>query len=126
MRSSADLPVCFATVSAEIAVDSPSQGCAIGGAWPASGEAVLYLLPLAHMADAKFDVVVLEPGVELLDIVREGDTRVVVYRDSRDGVYHWYELEFLHEGAWQVIFRIGDTKIQEAIDLFTKAKKLAA
>lgn len=71
-------------------------------------------------------IVVLEEGVELLGVVREWKTRMVVYRDTREGLYHWYELEFLEEsGEWQVIFRVGDKKIQEAIDLFTRARDLA-
>lgn len=72
-------------------------------------------------------VVVLEEGVELLDVVREGKTRVAIYRDTRRGLYHWYDLEFLEEsGEWKVIFSVGDKKIQEAIDLFTKAKQVVA
>ncbi len=72
------------------------------------------------------EIVVLEPGLVLLDVVRQGNTRVVVYRDTRNGLYHWYELEFLQESVWQSVFRVGDKKIQEAIDLFTKAKLVAA
>lgn len=71
-------------------------------------------------------IVVLEPGVELLHVVRKDSNpvRVAVYRDSRDGVYHWYELEFLQEnGQWDVIFRVGDTKVQEAIELLTQARE---
>jgi hypothetical protein len=72
-------------------------------------------------------IVLLEEGVELLDVVREGDARVVVYRDTRNGRYHWYELEFLQDsGEWTPVFRVGDKKIQEAIDLFAKAKQVAA
>jgi hypothetical protein len=71
-------------------------------------------------------LVVLEPGVELLHVVRsgKGKVRVVIYRDTRDGVYHWYELEFLEpSGEWKVVFRIGDAKLQEAIDMFTEARE---
>jgi hypothetical protein len=72
-------------------------------------------------------IVVLEEGVELLDVVRDGKVRVVIYRDRREGLSHWYELEFLEpSGEWTGIFRIGDKNIQEAIDLFTKAKLVAA
>jgi hypothetical protein len=69
-------------------------------------------------------IVFLEPGVELLHAVStENDkVRVVIYRDSRDGIYHWYELEFLEDDGWKVVFRVGDKKLQEAIDLFIKAR----
>lgn len=70
-------------------------------------------------------IVFLEEGVELLGAVREKKTRVAVYRDTREGVYHWYELEFLNESGWEPIFRVGDNKIGEAIDLFTRARNLA-
>jgi hypothetical protein len=70
-------------------------------------------------------IVFLKEGVELLGAVREKKTRVAVYRDTREGVYHWYELEFLTESGWKPIFRVGDSKIGEAIDLFTRARKLA-
>lgn len=69
-------------------------------------------------------LVVLEPGVELLHVVRTpgGKVRIVVYRDTREGIYHWYELEFLEpSGVWKVIFRVGDRRLQEAIGLFTQA-----
>ena len=70
-------------------------------------------------------IVVLEPGVELLHVARKNKdpVRVSIYRDRRDGVYHWYELEFLQEnGEWDVVFRVGDRKVQEAIDLLTEAR----
>jgi len=65
-----------------------------------------YILPNAGMSDERKElgtIVVLELGVVLLDVVREGETRVVIYRDTRNGLYHWYELEFLEESVWQPI-----------------------
>jgi hypothetical protein len=71
-------------------------------------------------------VVVLEDGVELVGTVGEGKARVVVYRDTREGIYHWYDLEFCTANGWDIVFRVGDGKLQEAIDLFNQARKLAA
>lgn len=70
-------------------------------------------------------IVLLEPGVELLHVIRQDQhpVRVSIYRDCRDGVCHWYELEFLQEnGQWEVVFRVGDRKVQEAIDLLTETR----
>jgi hypothetical protein len=71
-------------------------------------------------------IVFLEDGVELLGQVGDGKVRVVVYRDTRKGICHWYELDFCTPSGWESIFRVGDGKLQEAIDLFTQAKALAA
>lgn len=67
----------------------------------------------------------MKPGVELLETVaaENGKVRVLIFRDRRDGVYHWYALEFLRpSGEWDEIVRVGDRKLQEAIDLFTRAR----
>lgn len=70
-------------------------------------------------------IVVLPEGTELLHVVRssQGQVRVAVYREKRgDGFYHWYDLEFLEDDGWDLIFRIGDRKLQEAIDMFAAAR----
>ncbi len=71
-------------------------------------------------------IVVLAEGVELLGVVCKGKARVVIYRDTREGVYQWYELEFLLDSGWETILRVGDGNISDAIDLLTDARKLAA
>jgi len=72
-------------------------------------------------------IVFLKEGVQLLGVVYDGKARVVVYRDTRDDdPYHRYELEFLQEAGWKAVLELGDSSIQKAINLFTKAKDLVA
>ena len=65
-------------------------------------------------------------GLELLDVVLDGRARVAIYQDFRDGVSHWFILEFRGDDAtWESVVCSGDKKIRTAFDRFAKAKDMA-
>ena len=79
------------------------------------------------MADEKEfgTIVFLEEGVEIADVVRKDGVRVVIYRDKRDDDRHWYEWEMLVCCAWKPMWRVSDKRLQDTIDLLTRAKQAA-
>lgn len=68
---------------------------------------------------------VMKPGVELLEtcVADGGKVRIIIFRDTREGIDHSFQLEFLKpDGIWAVIFSVGERKLNDAIELFTQAR----
>jgi hypothetical protein len=64
--------------------------------------------------------------VELLHIVQERDTRVVIHRHlcEADDDYHSYRLESLEGGTWNPVTSIDDWQLEAVLALFKTAQQL--